>query len=210
MATLNELAEAIINGKAPLARELTEKALSEGNAPQTVLNDGLIAGMNVVGTKFKANEFYVPEVLIAARAMQQSMQILKPLLAETGAKPLGKVVIGTVQGDLHDIGKNLVAMMLEGAGFEIHDLGVDVKPDQFVEEARNVEADLVGMSALLTTTMPAMEQTVKAFQESGGSGVRIMIGGAPVTEEFATRIGAHGYAPDAASAVDLAKSLLSA
>lgn len=211
MADLDELAQAIINGKAPLARQLTEDAVKEGLSPQQILTDGLIAGMSVVGKRFKANEFYVPEVLIAARAMHQSMQILKPLLAETGAKPIGRVVIGTVQGDLHDIGKNLVAMMLEGAGFEIHDLGVDVKPDQFVEEALKLGADIVGMSALLTTTMPAMEKTIEAFNAQSARGsVKIMIGGAPLTQEFATRIGADGYAPDAASAVDIAKALVAA
>jgi 5-methyltetrahydrofolate--homocysteine methyltransferase len=211
MADLNALAEAIIKGKAPVARQLTEEALAEGVAPQTVLNDGLIAGMNVVGQKFKANEYYVPEVLIAARAMQQSLQVLKPKLAETGAEPIGKVVIGTVQGDLHDIGKNLVAMMLEGAGFEIIDLGVDVKPEAFVTAALDKGAQIVGMSALLTTTMPAMETTINQFKEQGvREKVKIMIGGAPVTQEFANRIGADGYAPDAASAVDLAKALIAA
>ncbi len=209
MANLNELAEAVINGKASVAKQLTEQALADGAGPQKVLAEGLIAGMSVVGQRFKNNEFYVPEVLIAARAMQQSMQILKPLLAETGAKPLGRVIIGTVQGDLHDIGKNLVAMMLEGAGFEIHDLGVDVKPEQFVSEAIKIGANIIGMSALLTTTMPAMEKTIIAFNEQDArSKVKIIIGGAPVTEEYANRIGADGYAPDAASAVDIAKSLI--
>lgn len=208
MANLNELADAIIRGKAPVAKQLTEEALAEGLAPQEILSNGLIAGMAVVGEKFKANEFYVPEVLIAARAMQQSMLVLKPKLAETGAKPVGRVLIGTVQGDLHDIGKNLVAMMLEGAGFEIIDLGVDVKPEQFVAEALAQNADVVGMSALLTTTMPAMETTIAQFKEQGvRDKVKILIGGAPVTQEFANRIGADGYAPDAASAVDLAKAL---
>jgi len=209
MANLNELAQAIIGGKAPVAKQLTEEAVKEGIAPQKILSDGLIAGMSVVGQKFKNNEFYVPEVLIAARAMQQSMHILKPLLAETGAKPIGKVIIGTVEGDLHDIGKNLVAMMLEGAGFEIHDLGVNVKPETFVQEANNVGADIVGMSALLTTTMPAMEKTIAQFKEqSARDNVKILIGGAPVTQEFAERIGADGYAADAATAVDVAKSLV--
>lgn len=208
MADLNELAQAIIAGKAPVAKQLTQAAIDEGLSPQEILNDGLVAGMSVVGEKFKNNEFYVPEVLIAARAMQQSMQLLKPLLAETGADPVGRVVIGTVQGDLHDIGKNLVAMMLEGAGFEIHDLGVDVKPERFVEEAHKVGANIIGMSALLTTTMPAMEKTVQALNAGDRGKIRIMVGGAPITQEFATRIGADGYAPDAASAVDVAKELI--
>jgi len=211
MANLNELAEAIIKGKAPVAKELTEQAIAEGISPQEILNDGLVAGMSVVGQKFKANEFYVPEVLIAARAMQGAMQALKPALAETGAQPIGRVVIGTVQGDLHDIGKNLVAMMLEGAGFEIYDLGVDVTPEKFLEEARMSGATIVGMSALLTTTMPAMEKTIKHIREQAdGEGIKVMIGGAPVTEEFANKIGADGYAPDAASAVDVAKTLVAA
>ncbi len=211
MANLNELAEAIIKGKAPVAKELTEQAIAEGISPQEILNDGLVAGMSVVGQKFKANEFYVPEVLIAARAMQGAMQTLKPALAETGAQPIGRVVIGTVQGDLHDIGKNLVAMMLEGAGFEIYDLGVDVTPEKFLEEARMSGATIVGMSALLTTTMPAMEKTIQHIREQAdGEGIKVMIGGAPVTEEFANKIGADGYAPDAASAVDVAKTLVAA
>ncbi len=211
MANLNELAEAIIKGKAPVAKELTEQAIAEGISPQEILNDGLVAGMSVVGQKFKANEFYVPEVLIAARAMQGAMQALKPALAETGAQPIGRVVIGTVQGDLHDIGKNLVAMMLEGAGFEIYDLGVDVTPEKFLDEARTSGATIVGMSALLTTTMPAMEKTIKHIREQAdGEGIKVMIGGAPVTEEFANKIGADGYAPDAASAVDVAKTLVAA
>ncbi len=211
MANLNELAEAIIKGKAPVAKELTEQAIAEGISPQEILNDGLVAGMSVVGQKFKANEFYVPEVLIAARAMQGAMQALKPALAETGAQPIGRVVIGTVQGDLHDIGKNLVAMMLEGAGFEIYDLGVDVTPEKFLEEARMSGATIVGMSALLTTTMPAMEKTIQHIREQAdGEGIKVMIGGAPVTEEFANKIGADGYAPDAASAVDVAKTLVAA
>ncbi len=211
MANLNELAEAIIKGKAPVAKELTEQAIAEGISPQEILNDGLVAGMSVVGQKFKANEFYVPEVLIAARAMQGAMQALKPALAETGTQPIGCVVIGTVQGDLHDIGKNLVAMMLEGAGFEIHDLGVDVTPEKFLDEARKSGATIVGMSALLTTTMPAMEKTIKHIREQAdGDDIKVMIGGAPVTEEFANKIGADGYAPDAASAVDVAKTLVAA
>ena len=208
MADLEGLAQAIINGKAPDAKELTEKALAEGVNAGDILNKGLVAGMNVVGAKFKNNEFYVPEVLIAARAMKAAMELLKPELASSGVEPKGRVAIGTVRGDLHDIGKNLVAMMLEGAGFEIMDLGVDVKPEQFVEAVRN-GADVVAMSALLTTTMPAMKETVSALQAEG---VRdkavVMIGGAPVTQNYADEIGADGYSPDAASAVDTAKTLL--
>lgn len=208
MADLEGLAQAIINGKAPDAKALTEQALADGVSAADILNNGLVAGMNVVGSKFKNNEFYVPEVLIAARAMKSAMELLRPQLASSGVEPKGRVVIGTVRGDLHDIGKNLVAMMLEGAGFEIIDLGVDVKPEQFVEAVKN-GADVVALSALLTTTMPAMKDTIEALEAEG---VRdkacIMIGGAPVTQNYAEEIGADGYSPDAASAVDKAKELL--
>jgi len=205
---MQALAQAIISGKAPDAKALTEAALAEGVEPAEVLNDGLVAGMNVVGAKFKNNEFYVPEVLIAARAMKQAMEVLRPRLASSGVEPKGKVAIGTVRGDLHDIGKNLVAMMLEGAGFEINDLGVDVAPEKFVEAVK-AGADVVALSALLTTTMPAMKETIEAL-ESGGvrDKAAVMIGGAPVTQNYADEIGADGYAPDAASAVDKAKELL--
>jgi len=209
LADLNALATAIINGKAPDARALTEQALSEGVAPGDILNQGLVAGMNVVGEKFKNNEFYVPEVLIAARAMKNAMEVLRPVLAETGVEPVARVAIGTVRGDLHDIGKNLVAMMLEGAGFEIIDLGVDVKPEQFVEAVQSKNAEVVALSALLTTTMPAMKDTISALESAGlRSNVAVMIGGAPVTQSYADEIGADGYAPDAASAVDKAKELV--
>jgi 5-methyltetrahydrofolate--homocysteine methyltransferase len=209
VADLNALAQAIIGGKAPVAKELTEQALAEGVSAGDILNGGLVAGMNVVGEKFKNNEFYVPEVLIAARAMKNSMDVLRPILAETGVEPVGRVAIGTVRGDLHDIGKNLVAMMLEGAGFEIIDLGVDVKPEQFVEAVQTRRADVIALSALLTTTMPAMKDTIAALEASGVRGkVSVMIGGAPVTQSYADEIGADGYSPDAASAVDKAKELV--
>jgi 5-methyltetrahydrofolate--homocysteine methyltransferase len=209
MFDYGELSTALINGKAPVVRELTEKALAGGETPQDVLNKGLVAGMAVVGEKFKNNEFYVPEVLIAARAMKSAMEVLRPKLAETGVQPVAKVAIGTVQGDLHDIGKNLVAMMMEGAGFEIIDLGVDVKADKYVQAVKEKGANLVMLSALLTTTMPAMKDTVKAMQEAGiRNSVVIMIGGAPVTQNYSDEIGADGYSPDAASAVDKAKELL--
>lgn len=209
MADLQALANAIINGKAPDAKELTEKALAAGVSPAQILNEGLVAGMNVVGEKFKNNEFYVPEVLIAARAMQSAMDVLRPELVKTGVEPIAKVAIGTVRGDLHDIGKNLVKMMLEGAGFQIIDLGVDVKPEQFVETVKGEGAKLVCLSALLTTTMPAMKDTIQALAEAGlRDNVVVMVGGAPVTQNYADEIGANGYAPDAASAVDKAKELL--
>ena len=187
---------------------LITAALKEGTPAESVINDGLIAGMDVVGARFKKNEIYIPEVLLAARAMKMGMDILKPEIIKAGIKPIGKCLIGTVQGDLHDIGKNLVAMMLKGAGFEVVDLGVDVGPDKFVEEAKTQGVQMVGMSTLLTTTMPAMEKALKAIKGAGVT-VKIMIGGAPVTQDYADKIGADGYAADAASAVDLAKSLLS-
>jgi len=206
---LQVLADNIIRGKKNPAVEMTQQALAEGVAPQQIINEGLIAGMAVVGEKFKKNEFYVPEVLIAARAMKECMSILKPLLEETGVKPVGIVVIGTVKGDLHDIGKNLVAMMLQGNGFEVVDLDVAVTPEKFIEAVKANSADAIALSALLTTTMPGMKQMVDALEASGIRGnVKVMIGGAPVTQKFSDEIGADGYAPDAASAVDLAKALL--
>ena len=207
MADLKALCEAIIKGDQAAATDMTRAALEEGVAPKRILDEGLIAGMDVVGVRFKNNEMYIPEVLIAARAMKMAMEVLEPELVKAGVKPLGKLVIGTVQGDLHDIGKNLVAMMLKGAGFEIIDLGVDVKPEKFVQKAKEADVQLVGMSTLLTTTMPGMEKTIKVIKDSGLS-VKIIIGGAPVTQEYADKIGANGYAPDAASAVDVAKSLV--
>lgn len=206
---LQALADNIIKGKKNPAVELTQQAIDEGVSPQNIISDGLIAGMAVVGDKFKKNEFYVPEVLIAARAMKECMALLKPFLAESGVKPVGTVVIGTVKGDLHDIGKNLVAMMLQGNGFEVIDLGVNVEPDDYVKAAKEKKADIIALSALLTTTMPAMQQTIATLEASGmRSEFKVMIGGAPVTQKFSDEIGADGYSPDAASAVDLAKILV--
>lgn len=207
MADLKALADAVINGDQNAALEITKAALEEGTPAKDVLDNGLIAGMDIVGARFKKNEIYIPEVLIAARAMKMSMKVLEPELVKAGVEPVGKLLIGTVQGDLHDIGKNLVAMMLKGAGFEVVDLGVDVGPEKFVEQVKAANAHVVGMSALLTTTMPGMEKTIKALKDAGAA-VKVMIGGAPVTQDYADRIGADGYAPDAASAVDLAKSLV--
>jgi len=207
MADLKALSEAIIKGDQNNAVKITRAALDEGMKAEKVLNEGLIAGMDVIGARFKKNEVYIPEVLIAARAMKSAMEILAPALAKAGVKPVGKFLIGTVQGDLHDIGKNLVAMMMKGAGFEVIDLGVDVSPEKFVEQSKTRSVNLVGISALLTTTMPSMEKTVKALKSSGVK-VKVMIGGAPVTQEYADKIGADGYSPDAASAVELAKSLM--
>jgi 5-methyltetrahydrofolate--homocysteine methyltransferase len=210
MADLQAIADALIKGDRDTVSSLTQAAVDEGVSAKEILDDGLVAGMNVVGAKFKANEFYVPEVLIAARAMHAGMDIIKPLLAESDVAPAGVVAIGTVKGDLHDIGKNLVAMMLEGAGYEVRDLGVDVAPEKFVEEI-NAGAQLVALSALLTTTMPSMKDVIDAANEAGvGDKAQVIIGGAPVTQNYADEIGADGYAPDAASAVDKARELLGA
>ncbi len=209
MADLNALCEAVIKGDQSGALDLTKAAINEGVSPEDILNKGLVAGMNVIGERFKNNEVYIPEVLIAAYAMKAAMSVLEPKLVEAGVEPVAKAVIGTVKGDLHDIGKNLVAMMLKGAGFEVIDLGVDVSDEKFVQTARDTNAKIVGMSTLLTTTMASMDKTVKALKAAGLT-VKTMIGGAPVTQNYADRIGADGFAPDAASAVDLAKSLISA
>jgi 5-methyltetrahydrofolate--homocysteine methyltransferase len=209
LSVLKEISEALLVGNAAKVKELVEKALGEGISPKDIIQQGLIPGMNVVGTKFKNNEYYVPEVLIAARAMHAGLDIVKPLLADSGIEPTGRVAIGTVKGDLHDIGKNLVAMMLEGAGFEVNDLGIDVTADKFVEAAKDGSAEVIAMSALLTTTMPSMADTIKALEAAGlRDKVKVMIGGAPVTQNYADEIGADGYSSDAASAVDKAKELL--
>ena len=207
MADLEALKDAVIKGDQDKAKQITEAALAESVDPEKILNEGLIAGMNIIGAAFKKNEVYVPEVLIAARAMKNAMVVLEPRLVEAGVEPLGTVAIGTVQGDLHDIGKNLVMMMLKGAGFNVIDVGTDANPQKFVDAVKTGEAKLVGLSALLTTTMPMMEKTVAAFKEAGVD-AKVMIGGAPVTQEYADKIGAAGYAADAASAVDVAKELL--
>jgi 5-methyltetrahydrofolate--homocysteine methyltransferase len=209
MADLQALADAVIRGNRDETAKLTQGALDESVPVSDIINDGLIAGMGVVGEKFKNNEFYVPEVLIAARAMHAGMDLLKPLLAESGIEPKGVVAIGTVKGDLHDIGKNLVAMMLEGGGYEVVDLGVDVTPEKFVEAVNAKGAQVIALSALLTTTMPSMKDTIDSLKEAGvRDKVRVMIGGAPVTQNYADEIGADGYAPDAASAVDKAHELI--
>jgi 5-methyltetrahydrofolate--homocysteine methyltransferase len=188
-----------------------QAALDAGVNPVTVLNEGMIAAMAEVGRLFEVGEYYVPEMLISARAMQSGLAVLKPLLKEADVKPAGKVIIGTVKGDLHDIGKNLVAMMLEGAGFEIKDMGTDVSPEKFVEEVKGGGVDVVALSALLTTTMPNMKATIDALKAAGlREKVKVMIGGAPVTDSYAQQIGADGYSPDASRAVNLAKSLVKA
>lgn len=205
MANLREIADVLKAGNAPKVKELVQAAIDEGVEASDIVNNALIVGMGEIGVLFKNNEVYVPEVLIAARAMKAGLAILKPLLAEKDIKPIGKVAVGTVRGDLHDIGKNLVGMMLEGAGFQVIDLGIDVSPEKFVEAVKNHEADCIAISALLTTTMPGMKDTIEAIKAAGlRDQVKIMVGGAPVTQSFADEIGADGYAPDAASAADLA------
>jgi len=208
MSALQDIAENLMKGKANDVKELVQQALDAGENPGAILNEGLLAGMSVIGERFKKNEVYVPEVLIAARAMKAGMEILQPKLADAGVEPVGTAVIGTVKGDLHDIGKNLVGMMLEGAGFKVVDLGIDVPAEKFVESAKEAGASVMGVSALLTTTMTNMKGVVEATQASDMAGkVKVMIGGAPVTQAFCDEIGADGYAPDAASAADLAKQL---
>lgn len=205
MSTLQEMAEAVISGNAKKVKEYAERALAEGAAPQAIINEGLIAGMNVVGVKFKNNEVYVPEVLIAARAMHAGMDVVKPLLSEAEVQDKGTVLIGTVKGDLHDIGKNLVRMMLEGAGYKVIDLGVDVAAEKFAQAVEEHKPQIVGLSALLTTTMINMKSTIALLKAYP---VKVMIGGAPVTQKFADEIGADAYASDAATAVEKANQLL--
>jgi len=207
MADLKAIAEAVIKGDQEKATELTKAALEEGAPVKSILDDGLIGGMDIIAARWKKNEVYIPEVLIAARAMKTAMEVLAPELTKAGVKSVGTYMIGTVEGDLHDIGKNLVAMMLKGAGFEVSDIGIDVPAERFVEQAKSVGPQIIGMSALLTTTMPAMDKTLKAIRQAGVT-AKIMIGGAPVTQVYADKIGADAYAPDAATAVDIAKQLL--
>jgi len=205
---VQRIAESIYSGDVEAVGELVQDLLDGGMAPGEVLSDALLVGMDKVGRDFKAGNLFVPEVLFAARAMQAGMDVLRPLLADSEIASSGKYVVGTVQGDLHDIGKNLVRMMLEGGGFEAIDLGVDVSPSAFVDAVREHKPDLVGISALLTTTMAKMKVTIEALEEAGlRDSVKIMVGGAPVTAEFAEQIGADAYAPDAASAVDIAREL---
>jgi len=206
--TMQKIASKLYDGEGEEVAGLVQEALDQGMAPEEILAGGLIAGMDEVGRDFKAGDLFVPEVLIAAQAMHAGMNVLRPLLAESDVPSAGKYVIGTAQGDLHDIGKNLVKMMLEGAGFQTIDLGTDVKPEEFVAAVREHQPQLLGMSALLTTTMPGMKATIEALEEAGlRDAVKVMVGGAPVTAAFAEEIRADAYAPDAASAVDVARSL---
>ncbi len=206
---LKEMAQKLYQGEEEAVAGMVQQALDQGMGPEEILSGGLIAGMDRVGRDFRADELFIPEVLVAARAMHAGMNVLRPLLAETGVEVMGKYVIGTVKGDLHDIGKNLVKMMLEGAGFEVTDLGTDVAPESFVEAVREHQPQLLGMSALLTTTMPGMKRTIEALEEAGlRSRVKVMVGGAPVTAAFAEEIGADAYGRDAATAVEVARHLL--
>jgi len=209
MEIFNTIADEVQKGNSDSVQELIKKSLLKDVPVEEILNNGLIKGMEIVSEKFKNNEIFIPEVLVSAKAMNTGLTILKPLLAESNVKPLGKVVIGTVRGDLHDIGKNIVAMMLQGAGFEIIDLGADVPKEKFLESVKKESANILGMSALLTTTMLYMKEVIETAKEEGlRQDIKVIIGGAPVTEAYAAQIGADGYAPDAASAVDLTKMLL--
>ncbi len=206
MEIIQEMSEFLQKGKAKNVKALVQQALEEGLDPKVILNEGLLSGMMIIGEKFKKNEVFVPEVLVAARAMNAGLSILEPKLIEVGNKPVGKAVIGTVKGDLHDIGKNLVMMMIKGAGFEVFDIGVDAEPATFIDKAEEVGADVICMSALLTTTMPNMKEVM---EELNNRKIRdkyiVMIGGAPVNQSFAEQIGADYYTPDAATAAEVAK-----
>jgi len=208
MSEHSTLFNAIVEGDMKTAVSAVQTLLDQGVSPQAIMEEHLIPAMGDVGEKFENNEYFVPELLISGRAMQESMKILNPLLAQTGVEKVGRVVIGTVQGDLHDIGKNLVASMLEGGGFEVIDLGVDVSPDKFVEAAKAKNGTIVALSALLTTTMPQMKKVIEALNAAGlSAATKVMIGGAPVTADFAREIGADGYSENASTAVTLAKQL---
>jgi 5-methyltetrahydrofolate--homocysteine methyltransferase len=208
MQIYDQMIDNIFKGEAEEVARLTNLALKQNLSAQDILKNALVAGMDIVSEKFKANEIFIPEVLVSAKAMKAGMSIIRPILAESNVEPLGKVVMGSIQGDLHDIGKNIVAMLLEGAGFEVIDLGADVPIDRFIQTAQAESADIVGMSALLTTTMINMRAVIEGLEKAGLMDVKVMIGGAPVTQAFANQINAHGYADDASRAVDLARGLL--
>ena len=211
MAELQKLFDAIVNGNAKEAQRLTREALDEQIPPGEIISGYMIPAMDDVGRKFECEDYFVPELLLSGRAMKAALELVRPLLAATGAEPAGRVVIGTVKGDLHDIGKNLVASLLEGGGFEVHDLGADVPAEKFVDAARSHKADIVALSALLTVTMPAMRTTIEAFRQSGfRDNVKIIVGGAPLTHQFATEIGADGYSESASAAVQLARGIMAA
>lgn len=209
MEIFKNLADEVEKGHSDFVEDLIKKALAQEISAEEILYKGLVAGMDIISEKFKNNECFIPEVLVAAKAMNAGLAILNPLLAEAKVRSVGKVVIGTVKGDLHDIGKNIVAMLLKGAGFEVIDLGADVSKERFLESVKNNNADILGMSALITTTMPYMKEVIEALKkEDFRNNVKVIIGGAPVSQSYADTIDADGYAPDAASAVDLTKGLL--
>jgi len=209
MTDLSKLHDAILNGDAKTAVAVTKEALDAGANPMDLVTQYMIPAMDEVGRRFECEEYFVPELLLAARAMKGSLELIRPLLAESGAEPVGRVVIGTVKGDLHDIGKNLVASMLEGAGFEVVDLGADVPPEKFVTAAKEKKADIMALSALLTVTMPMMKNTIAEVERAGmRDSIKIIVGGAPVTEQYAREIGADGYSDNASGAVQLARSLV--
>jgi len=211
MSVLSKISSCVIEGNLNDIQSLTNQALGEGISAKDILDQGLMPGMDHVGVEFKAGNMFVPEVLRSAKTMSSSMEILKPILSESGVEMVGKVVLGTVKGDLHDIGKNLVGMMCEGAGFDVIDLGKDISPEDFVEAVKEYNPDIVGMSALLTTTMRTMESTIKALEEAGlRDKVKVMVGGAPVTKDFAEKIGADGYASNAAAAAEMATKFVTA
>lgn len=209
MSDFNDLAQLVIRGDFAGSKSLTQKMIDNGADPLVIISEGLMAGMNVVGVRFKAGDMFVPEVMMSAKAMSAGIELVKPLIADGNMPTSGKVVIGTVKGDLHDIGKKLVTMMLESAGFVIVDLGVDIAPDKFVKAVQEHKPQVLGMSALLTTTMLNMKNTIEALKEAGlRDDIKVMIGGAPVSQTFADQIGADGYAPDAAAATDLCKAFI--
>ena len=210
MSILAEMSEALQKGRAKIVQALVAQSIEEGLPAKQILEEGLLSGMSIIGEKFKNNEVFVPEVLVSARAMNVGTAMLKPLLVQAGVEPVGKICIGTVKGDLHDIGKNLVRLMFEGKGFEVVDLGVDVSPEAFVAAAQEHKVQIVALSALLTTTMGVMKDVVNAFAEAGlRDQHKIMIGGAPITQQFCDSIGADAYTPDAASAADMALQMVS-
>ena len=210
MNLLNEIQQATMDGRAPEVAKLTQQALGEVMSLDDIINEGFISAMSIIGEKFTKNEIFVPEMLIAARAMKAGLKVLEPLMLAGERNYLGKIIIGTVKGDLHDIGKNLLGMMLQGGGYEVIDLGVDVTPDKFLAAVKEHQPQVVGLSALLTTTMPFMKETVKVLVEAGlREQVKILVGGAPISQQFADEIGADGYAADAGSAVELVKAVLS-
>ena len=209
MSKFKAVAEAVIEGQVDKVAELAQELVDAGEKPSVIIKEGLVAGMDIVGDRFKNNEMFVPEVLISAKSMHAGMDIVKPLLADAESSSAGKVIIGTVEGDLHDIGKNLVAMMIEGAGFDVVDLGIDIPAEELVEAVKEHQPDVLGLSALLTTTMPAMEETIEALKEAGiRDNVKVILGGAPVSEDFAEEIGADGYAADGSTATDLVRKFV--